>query len=301
MDGERFLTIGDLARRTGLTIKTIRFYADRGIVPPTTRNAAGHRLYDAGALARLELVRTLRDLGLDLRVIREIVAREASLPEVAASHAAALTAQIEILRLRRAVLTTVARRGTTPEEMDLTHRLATMSKRERTSLIDDFLDSVFDAPEHVVRGIRTTMTPHLPDDPEPEQMDAWVELAELTADPGFRTRLRTTIARLTAGGHTRTTPPRPDLAATVRERVAPALAAGIDPASPAADATATALLANADADDLLAGLEFMNDPRRDRYFELLAVINAWPSPRPLCPSLSWAIQALRTRRATGTR
>ena len=73
------LTIGELARRTGLTVKTVRFYADRGIVPPSGRSPAGHRHYDAAAVARLELVRTLRELGLDLATIRRVVDREASL------------------------------------------------------------------------------------------------------------------------------------------------------------------------------------------------------------------------------
>ncbi|GAA0238150.1 hypothetical protein GCM10009539_24280 [Cryptosporangium japonicum] len=59
-------SIGELARRTGLSVRTIRFYADAGVVPATTRSGAGYRQYDADAVARLELVRTLRDLGLAL-------------------------------------------------------------------------------------------------------------------------------------------------------------------------------------------------------------------------------------------
>ncbi|WP_239162132.1 MerR family DNA-binding transcriptional regulator [Acrocarpospora phusangensis] len=53
MDGGTLYTIGALARRTGLTVKTIRFYSDAGIVPPTGRSPAGYRLYDLHALARL--------------------------------------------------------------------------------------------------------------------------------------------------------------------------------------------------------------------------------------------------------
>ena len=48
MDGDRLYSIGDLARRTGLTVRTIRFYSDRGIVAPAGRSPAGYRLYDAG-------------------------------------------------------------------------------------------------------------------------------------------------------------------------------------------------------------------------------------------------------------
>src|SRR4051794_5898404 len=117
MEGDGLFTIGALARRTGLTVKTIRFYSDSGIVPSTDRSPAGYRLYDIHALTRLDLVRTLRDLGLELAAIRRVLDREVSVPEIAATHADALDVQIRTLRTRRAVLRAVAQRGSTPEEM----------------------------------------------------------------------------------------------------------------------------------------------------------------------------------------
>jgi DNA-binding transcriptional MerR regulator len=131
MDGDRLYSIGDLARRTGLAVRTIRFYSDGGIVAPAARSPAGHRLYDAGAVARLDLVRTLRELEMDLPTIRKVLNQELSLPAVSAAHAEALDVQIRILRLRRAVLTAAARLGSTPEEMDLMHKLARLSQHDR--------------------------------------------------------------------------------------------------------------------------------------------------------------------------
>ncbi|MFE3144865.1 MerR family transcriptional regulator [Streptomyces scopuliridis] len=104
MNGDALHAIGDLARRTGLTVKTIRFYSDAGIVPPTDRSPAGYRLYDIDAVTPLDLVRTLRDLGLDLSAIRKVLDREVSVPEVASALADALDVQIRTLRLRRSVL-----------------------------------------------------------------------------------------------------------------------------------------------------------------------------------------------------
>jgi hypothetical protein len=75
---------------------------------------AGYRRYDLDALARLDLVRTLRDLGVDLATIQRVLDREISVPEVAAAHAEALDVQIRTLRLRRAVLRAVAKRGSSP-------------------------------------------------------------------------------------------------------------------------------------------------------------------------------------------
>ncbi|GAA3076638.1 MerR family transcriptional regulator [Streptosporangium carneum] len=309
MNGGTLYSIGDLARRTGLTVKAIRFYSDRGIVPPTDRSPAGYRLYGIDAVARLDLVRTLRDLGLDLPTIRTVVDREASLPEVAAAHAEALEAQIRTLRLRRAVLTAVARRGSTPEEMDLMHKLAKLSEDERRRLIGDFLDAAFgglDA-DHGFTGIARSMTPELPDDPEAEQVEAWVELAELSQDPDFRAGFRRMAEQHAAdralGG---TTGPRRDAAAVVRDRVGPAVATGVDPLSPQADPVVAAVTAeyahlSGLPDDvdlrrrLLARLETANDPRRERYLRLLAVINGWPAPESLTPVFDWTVRALRDR------
>ena len=309
MNGGTLYSIGDLARRTGLTVKAIRFYADSGIVPPTDRSPAGYRLYDIDAVARLDLVRTLRELGLDLSTIRKIVDREVSLPEVAAAHAEALAVQLRTLRLRRAVLTAVARRGSTPEEMDLMHKLAKLSDDERRRLIDDFLEAAFgglDA-DPAFAGIMRSMTPELPDNPEVEQVEAWVELAELSQDRDFRTSLRRTAEHFAAErAHGRTTVVRPDFSAVVRDLVAPALAAGTDPVSPQADAVVAAVIARygqvfnrPDDDDLrrrlLTWLETVNDPRRERYLQLLSVVNGWPAPHSMAPVFEWLIQALRGR------
>ncbi|MBD3141874.1 MerR family transcriptional regulator [Microbispora bryophytorum] len=310
MDGDTLYSIGELARRTGLTVKAIRFYSDCGIVPPTGRSPAGHRLYDIDAAARLELVRTLRDLGIDLPTIRKVLDRELSLAQVAAAHAEALATQIRVLRLRRAVATAVARRGSTPDEMDLMHRLARLSDDERRRLIDGFLDAAFGGLDADLTGIRRTMTPELPDDPEDEQVEAWIELAELAADPEFGALMRRVteqhVSDQHGAGRGRGNVPRPGAVAMVRDHVAPALAAGVDSASPRADAIVAAVTARyADLvgrpDDtalrhrLLTLLETSNDPRRESYLRLLAVINGWPPPDPLAPALTWFVTALRAR------
>ncbi|MFG2841396.1 MerR family transcriptional regulator [Streptomyces zaomyceticus] len=309
MDGDTLYSIGELARRTGLTVKTIRFYSDRGIVAPTDRSPAGYRLYNIDAVARLDLVRTLRELGLDLPTIRKVVDRELSLPEVAAAHAEALGVQIRVLGLRRAVLTAVAERGSTPEETELMHQLAQLSEDERRRLIGDFLDAAFGdldaAPAFA--GVMRSMTPELPDNPEAEQVQAWVELAEMSLDPDFRAVVRR-MAEDQAAEQARsdTMAPRRDIAAAVRDQVGPALTAGIDPASPQADPIVAAftthyahLLGRPDDVELrrrlATRLETVNDPRRERYLQLLAVVNGWPAPESLAPVFDWSVQALRVR------
>ncbi|MEU7512599.1 MerR family transcriptional regulator [Streptomyces sp. NPDC042898] len=309
MHHDTLYSIGELAQRTGLTVKTIRFYSDRGIVAPTDRSPAGYRLYNMDAAARLDLVRTLRELGLDLPTIRKVLDRELSFPEVAAAHAEALAVQISTLRLRRAVLTAVAKRGSTPEETDLMHKLAQLSEDERRRLIGDFLDAAFGGLDAApaFAGVMRSMTPELPDNPEAEQIQAWVELAEMSKDPDFRASVRRTAEDQAAEqARSDTTDPRRDIAATVREQAGPALTAGIDPASPQADPIVAALtdhyahLLGLPADiglrrRLATRLESVNDPRRERYLQLLAVVNGWPAPESLAPVFEWSVRALRFR------
>ena len=76
-------TIGELSRRTGLPVKTIRFYSDEGLLPPTERTDAGYRLYDTAAMARLELVRTLRELGLGLADVSAALSQSTTVGELA--------------------------------------------------------------------------------------------------------------------------------------------------------------------------------------------------------------------------
>ena len=309
MDGDTLYSIGELARRTGLTVKTVRFYSDRGIVAPTDRSPAGYRLYGVDAVARLDLVRTLRELGLDLSTIRKVVDRELSLPEVAAAHAKALAVQIRVLRLRCAVMTAVAERGATPEETELMHRLAQLSEDERRRLVGEFLDAVFGGLDGapVFAGVMRSMTPELPDNPEAEQVQAWVELAEMSLDPDFRASVRR-MAEDQAAEQARSDMmgPRRDITAAVRDQAGPALTAGIDPASPQADPIVAAFTAHyarllGRPDDvelrrrLATRLESVNDPRRERYLQLLAVVNGWPAPESLAPVFAWSVQALRVR------
>ena len=112
------MTIGELAARSGLSVRTLRFYADAGVLPEAGRSEAGYRLFAADTVARARLVRTLRELGVGLQDVKRVLAAEVSLAEVATAHASAIDAQIRTLRLQLAVLRAVAR-STEPKELEL--------------------------------------------------------------------------------------------------------------------------------------------------------------------------------------
>jgi len=67
------LTIGEVARRSGFSIKALRFYDRRGLLPASGRSAGGFRLYGEADLHRLEFIRQAKALGLQLDKIRELL------------------------------------------------------------------------------------------------------------------------------------------------------------------------------------------------------------------------------------
>jgi DNA-binding transcriptional MerR regulator len=295
-DAELF-TIGQLARRTGVATRTIRFWSDTGLITPA-RSASGYRLYDAEAVARLDLIRTLRELGIGLDVASAVLSQAATLAEVAATHVRALDAEIRVLRLRRAVLSAVANRGSTIEETQLMHRLAQLSAQERQQIIDDFVTEVFHEvdPESpamgIARGMRQ-MPAELPDDPAPEQVDAWIELGELVADEGFRQRART----MAVAGDQGSERGSGDDHHLIAEHAGRALADGIAPGSAEGKAVLDRVIPPdtppAERARLLTTLETFTDARVERYWQLLAVINGWEPPPSVVPAFDWVIAALR--------
>ena len=67
------LRIGEVARRTGLPVKTIRYYCDEGLLQPKTRSASGYRLFDEENLAELKIIRALRAMDVSLPELARIL------------------------------------------------------------------------------------------------------------------------------------------------------------------------------------------------------------------------------------
>ncbi|MEV0739483.1 MerR family transcriptional regulator [Streptomyces sp. NPDC050549] len=185
-------SIGDVAHRTGLSVSAIRFYADEGVVTPTDLTGGGFRQYDMHAIARLELVRTLRDLGAGLDDIRRVLGTETTLHDLVLTHLRLVEDQLRQFRARSAVLRTIVRQHTTTEQVSLMHKLVSMSDDDRDRLIGEFWDYVtegLDVHPAYIEQLHSKR-PHLPEEPSTEQLEAWIELAEIVRDLEFRTALR---------------------------------------------------------------------------------------------------------------
>ena len=70
---ERLLKVGEVARLTGLTVKTLHHYEEEGLAEPAGRSEAGYRLYGEEEVARLKFIKRAKLLGLTLEEIKELV------------------------------------------------------------------------------------------------------------------------------------------------------------------------------------------------------------------------------------
>ena len=70
------LTIGQLASYTGVTVRAVHFYHQKGLLPEPERDASGYRRYHAGAVVELIRIRTLAEAGVPLSRVRELLAAD---------------------------------------------------------------------------------------------------------------------------------------------------------------------------------------------------------------------------------
>ena len=68
-----FLTIGQVAQKTGLGIETIRFYERKGLIDEPSRKESGYRQYDMGIIDRLLFIQQAKSLGFTLAEINELL------------------------------------------------------------------------------------------------------------------------------------------------------------------------------------------------------------------------------------
>jgi MerR family transcriptional regulator, thiopeptide resistance regulator len=93
------LKVGELAKRTGLTVRTLHHYDEIGLLRPSLHTEAGHRLYTAADVARLQRVLSLRQLGFSLEEVRGCLTRAGFAPlEVIRLHVTRLRDQIRLQR-----------------------------------------------------------------------------------------------------------------------------------------------------------------------------------------------------------
>ena len=286
---KRSLTIGELSRRTGVPVKTLRFWSDEGLLPPATRTSGGYRLYAEDATIRLDLVRTLREAGLGLEAIKKVLRNDLSLADALRLQLAAVEAHASSLQRVAAALRAALRTGD-PNESDVRRLCAVtqLTNEERKHVIERYYQRIaegipLDSPWR--QKLAEASKPQLPDNPTAEQLDAWIELSELLTDESFVERQRT-HAREAAENKLDLLKLRSANFDAARA-AASARAQGASPGSEAGRAVAEGFVAGiADAagkpvdEHLRRGMyeRYLSyDPRHARYWELVAIMTGHAS------------------------
>lgn len=199
------LKIGELAKRTGLTIRALHHYDAIGLLTPSVRSDAGYRLYDRADVARLHRIQALRALDLSLNEIGALLSGEgADLHTVIRQQITALERQLAQAAELRDRLTALDAQLAGESEPDLEDWLSTLGlmAMHRQYFTQDEIDDLRRRKARsnlhaqwpgLVAQVRDLMDRRIsPASAEAQQLAArWLELSELTMgdDPRFFAKL----------------------------------------------------------------------------------------------------------------
>jgi DNA-binding transcriptional MerR regulator len=312
----RLYRIGELAALSGVPVKTIRYYSDLGVLPPSAVRGSGYRLYSEADRARLALVRSLRDIGVDLATIARLLADRSTVSDTLTLQLDATEVAIRALQRQRAVLRAAVRaareRGGDDalgylERLQLLARLDAVDRRE---LLDRYLDRTFDGipvGERFAADFRRLVTLDVGDELTDAQLEAWVELAALVTDDAFVARVREIGEASWRGARQDAMDDAWYAELRALERRALGLAdAGADPLGAEGRVAAAAYVAlsahaagrepdAAFARELLDRVERAADPRAERFWVLVGILKGWerPEAQPVMRAYRWLFAALR--------
>ncbi|MEU9555586.1 MerR family transcriptional regulator [Streptomyces fumanus] len=188
---EQTWSIGEIAARTGLSVKTVRYYSDSGLLPVAGRSSGGHRRYAPEAVERLRLIRRLRALGLPITAITRVVTGELGLDEVLSGELDAVHERLSGLRWRRAILQalddcTGAERLRRLEVLARVSSLPTAHGDLRRTWKHALPASL---PSRVTDTLVTSAAPAPPEEPSARHVLAYAELHLISAHPHFREQM----------------------------------------------------------------------------------------------------------------
>lgn len=314
--GDASWTIGELAEHAATTVKTVRFYSERGLLPQRPRSSGGHRRYGPEALEQLRLIQSLRSLGLSLTQVRQMLdegvhdgtgagtGTGTAFEAAVASRLRTLGSQLSAMRWQEAALRLVQECG--PEERAERLRLiGSLSSPPSTEAVARFWRAWLPArtPAKVTAAFLDAAVPQLPDAPESGHVLAFAHLNVLVSRPCTPDRRPTQPAAHQGAG------PREvgllysglaqayDLAAVdIRSGLAPRAGGALDGFVD----TYARVQGQRDTPDFRRRLarELADDPRLDIYWDLVeqAVTPLGHRPEPTPGSAhDWLLTALHTQ------
>ncbi len=177
-------SIGELAERAGVTVKTVRFYSDRGLLPEARRSSGGHRRYGPEALDRLRTIRSLRALDLPVPDVARALDREDALENVIAGQLREVGARLAALRWREAALHLL--RDCAPgERAERLRLIGSVTAPPDTAALAHFWKRWLPPrlPARLTSAILDHAVPQPPADPTPDQVLTFTRLHAFVSGP----------------------------------------------------------------------------------------------------------------------
>jgi DNA-binding transcriptional MerR regulator len=302
---EGLLSIGEVAKRAGVSVGTLRHYDKLGLVRPSQVTEAGYRLYSQTDCERLELVRTLRGVGFDLGTVARLLQGEVSPSQAVELQLGALEVQARLLRRRQAVLKAVSKEQETAVLVRLSRMqtLAKLDRMERESFLGEHLRRAMGGSQGNPEIWRAAVL-ELPEELSEAQLGAWLELAELVSDERFQETLR--FQTQPVAGHEDKSAEWAQAVTGLMSEAMTAVKTGLPPSSrPAQELLGrwtndVARDLGREADTglghwLLDYFERAYDPRLDRYWQLIATLKGWEYSPLYAQAYGWLLEALRQR------
>jgi DNA-binding transcriptional MerR regulator len=192
------LRVGEVAKRTGLSVRALHHYDEIGLLVPSQRSDSRYRLYDESDLLRLMQIKALRQLGFSLQEIRDLLAASDYPPlRTIEERIAAIDQQIESQRRMRVHLERIAaalRGGRSPSAAELIEAIEAMTMfdkyfseeqqkelRERGATVGEArIREVENEWPKLIAAVRDAMASgKTPDHPEVQQLAArWMALVQ---------------------------------------------------------------------------------------------------------------------------
>ncbi|MFJ6852624.1 MerR family transcriptional regulator [Streptomyces sp. NPDC091271] len=302
--------IGELAERAGVSVKTVRFYSDSGLLPEASRSAGGHRRYGPDSLERLRMIRSLRTMDLPVSAVRRILDEEetagragGALEDAVAGQLREVGSRLRALRWREAALRSV-QECPAAERPDRLRLIGAVTAPPDTTPLARFWRGWLPPrmPARAVTAFLEIAVPQPPEDPDPPQVLAFAQLYAMVTRPCGRDEPTQPHAHRAAGARASAVlyaglAEAYDLAATeMRQGRLPcpgeALDGFVDAYASARNTADTPGFRRTLARQLAA------DPRIDRYWELTAELVSPPAGRPEPTPGSahdWLLAALESR------
>ncbi|MBF6435019.1 MerR family transcriptional regulator [Nocardia cyriacigeorgica] len=177
------MSIGELSRRTGVAVRTLRFYCDEGLLAPR-RTAGGHRVFEPAVVDQVLSMRRMRALGLGLAEIAGILSGDMTIEDAIADARHEVSGRLDALSWRHASLLAIERAAPGERAARLELLAQVPDRAAARSAIISFWRRVLAAmPTELFDDFVEMDVPRVPAHPTPDHVIAFAELVRLVGTP----------------------------------------------------------------------------------------------------------------------